>query len=159
MTPFDLAQRFVGEVKEIPGEKHHPFIQWCFMLCDWGVDTPDEVPWCSVFANGIFWILRLPRSKSARARSWLEVGTHVTLGDAEPGYDVVILQRGDGVQPGPEVIKAPGHVGLFAGIHRFVDRGGNEREDVLVLGGNQSNAVSVRPYPSSRILGIRRVDT
>lgn len=29
MTAFDLAQRFVGEVKELPGQSHHPFVQWC----------------------------------------------------------------------------------------------------------------------------------
>ncbi|MDQ1255853.1 MAG: hypothetical protein QG656_447, partial [Candidatus Hydrogenedentes bacterium] len=66
----------------------------------------------------------------------------------EAGFDVVVLKRGTGSQPGPEVIKAPGHVGFFSG------REGNE---VLMLGGNQSDSVNVTRYESSRILGIRRL--
>lgn len=153
LTPFDLAQRFVGEIKEIEGEQDHPFIQWCHMLCGWGPDAADEVPWCSSFVNGIAWLQRLPRSKSARARSWLEIGRAVDEADAAPGFDVVILQRGDGQQPGPEVIKAPGHVGFFAGWSASDDGDGWNR--VMVLGGNQGNAVSVVSYPRERILGIR----
>ena len=147
MTPFDRAQRFIG-LAEIPGPTHHPLIQWWHSLCGLGTDQPDETPWCSAFVNGVMWDLRLPRSKSAAARSWLTVGAAVALSDARPGYDVVILQRGSGSQPGPEVIKAPGHVGLFAGI---------EPGRVLVLGGNQGDTVSVASFPVSRVLGIRRI--
>ncbi len=157
LTAFDLAQRFVGEIKEISGPAvNHPFIQWCHMLCGWGPDAADEVPWCSSFVNGITWILRLPRSKSARARSWLEVGKAVDPRDAEVGYDVVILQRDGGNQPGPEVIKAPGHVGFFAGFDR-PEPGMSGTDHVCVLGGNQGNTVSVRFYPRKRLLGIRRL--
>ena len=64
------------------------------------------------------------------------------------GFDVVILKRGKAKQPGPDVIEAPGHVGLFAG---------REGNSVLVLGGNQSDAVNVKRFPASRVLGIRRL--
>lgn len=151
MTPFDLAHRFVGEVTELPGKQDSPFIQWCFESCGYGPDTADEVPWCSAFANRIAWILRLPRSKSARARSWLLVGEVVSISSAETGFDVVILKRGGGNQPGPDVIKAPGHVGFFAGR----ERGGR----VLILGGNQGDAVSVVGFGDERILGVRRLRT
>jgi len=77
----------------------------------------------------------------------------VYVGDARVGFDVVILKRGSGDQPGPEVIKAPGHVGFFAGLDPAIDT----FENVLVLGGNQGNTVSVRPYPKDRLLGIRRL--
>ena len=33
----------------------------------------DEVRWRSAFMNYITWLLRLPRSKNLRARSWLIV--------------------------------------------------------------------------------------
>ena len=145
-SAYELAQRFVGEIRERPGEKDHPFIVWCHSLC--GLDAADEVPWCSSFANGIAWILRLPRSKSASARSWLAVGVPVNHSEAVPGFDVVILKRGEGEQPGPEVLNAAGHVGFF---------GGFESGRVLVLGGNQGDQVSVAPFPMSSILGIRRL--
>lgn len=148
MTAFDLAQRFVGEIRELPGAAQHPFIQWAHMLCGLGPDQPDEVPWCSSWLNAIAWALRLPRSKSAAARSWLTVGQGVRLEEARPGFDVVVLTRGAGKPPGADVIAAPGHVGLFAG---------REGDQVLVLGGNQANGVSVARFPASRVLGVRRL--
>lgn len=148
MTPFDLAQRYVGIALERPGKLDHPLIQWWLYLCGFGLDAADEVPWCSAFVNGIAWEFRLPRSKSAAARSWLAVGTPVALADARPGSDVIVIQRGTGKQPGPEVLNAQGHVGWFAGI---------EGKNVLILGGNQANQVSVASFPVTRLLGVRRL--
>jgi hypothetical protein len=137
LTPFDLAQRFVGEVAELPGAKHSPFIQWCHESCGLGSDQPDETPWCSSFVNRIAWMCRLPRSKSAAARSWLGVGTPVQLTAAQHG-DVVILQRGEGPQPGPEVTAgAPGHVGFFAGFDSLAAvKPGSPARAVRILGGS-----------------------
>jgi uncharacterized protein (TIGR02594 family) len=147
VTLFSLAQRYIG-VRELKGLHSHPLILWWHSLCNLQ-DTSDEVPWCSSFLNGIAWELRLPRSKSAAARSWLTVGIPITTSAAIIG-DVVILKRGDGEQPGPEVTSgAPGHVGLFAG---WTDQG-----RVLLLGGNQSNEVSIAAHPASAILGVRRL--
>lgn len=149
MTPlFTLAQRFIGELRELPGSQHDPFIQFCFTKCGYGPDTADEVPWCAAFINGLCWQLRLPRSKSAAARSWLLVGTVVALHDAQIG-DVVILRRGGNTQ-GPEIINAPGHVGLYAGADLM-------RGIVHVLGGNQSDGVSVAPFKAIDVLGVRRL--
>jgi uncharacterized protein (TIGR02594 family) len=149
MTPFQQAQRFVGihEQKE-PG-KDHPLIQFALSLCTgFTVDSPDETPWCSAFVNLICWLLALPRSKSAAARSWLNVGARIALADATPGFDVVILQRGEGPQPGPEVLTAQGHVGFFAGW---------QDDRVLVLGGNQGDAVNISSYPKARVLAVQRL--
>lgn len=147
-SAFEVAQRYAGYLTELDGAADHPFIQHCFGLCGMGLDTPDSVPWCSAFAQHPAWELRLPRSKSARARSWLAVGVPMSVEMAEPGFDVVVLKRGSGEQPGPEVIEAPGHVGYFAG---------KEGSNILVLGGNQSNSVSVIPFPETSLLGIRRL--
>ncbi len=146
LSAFDLAQRYVG-IREISGEKDHPLIRWWLSLCSIQ-DAHDEIPWCSAFINGITWELRLPRSKSAAARSWLQIGAPVHIANAEPGFDVVILKRGTGDQPGPEVIAAPGHVGFFAAV----DRG-----RIMVLGGNQGDEVNVSGFPADRLLGIRRL--
>ncbi len=146
LTAYDLAQRFVG-IKEVPGKQSDPRILSMLRLDQkWPED--DKVPWCSAFTNYIAWLLRLPRSKNLRARSWLLVGYPVSLQSAEIGFDVVILKRGVGEQPGPEVIDASGHVGFFAGI---------EGNSVIILGGNQSDSVSLSHYPISRILGIRKL--
>ena len=145
MNPFDLAQRF-SNIKEIGGSVDNPQIMAMLKLDnDW--PEHDEVPWCSAFVNYICWLLRLPRSKNLRARSWLTVGKGITLDEARAG-DIVILKRGRGEQPGPEVLEAPGHVGFYAG--RFADF-------IEVLGGNQSDTVKVSNYPKSKLLGVRRI--
>jgi uncharacterized protein (TIGR02594 family) len=107
----------------------------------------DEVPWCSAFVNWIAWLLRLPRSKSLAARSWLLIGLPVPLTEARPGFDVVVLNRAGGVADA-SVIASPGHVGFFAGI---------EGGKVLVLGGNQGNSVTVSAYSLRDVLGVRRL--
>jgi hypothetical protein len=81
------------------------------------------------------------------ARSWLAVGEPVTLEEAEAAFDLVVLSRGEDA-PGPEVLDAPGHVGYFLGVHGA---------KVLVWGGNQSDSFNLAYFPTSRILGIRRV--
>ena len=144
MNPFDVAQRFAG-ITEIDGIMDNPIVLTMLKLDnEW--PEHDEVPWCSAFTNFIAWMCRLPRSKSLRARSWLEIGQAVELGSARPG-DVVILNRAGGPQD-PTIIDAPGHVGFYAG---------KEYGFIEVLGGNQSNQVKVSRYPVDRILGIRRL--
>lgn len=148
ITAYDLAQRFIG-MAEAPGMASNPMILAMLRL-DAQFPQGDDVAWCSAFVNFIAWMLRLPRSKSLSARSWLSVGTPVSSMNAAPGFDVAILKRGTGVQPGPEVLDAPGHVGFYAG---------EDGSSILLLGGNQGDSVSVAPFPSSRILGIRRLLT
>lgn len=157
MTPLDLARRYLG-LKETEGHVGNPQILAMLRL-DQRWPVGDETPWCSAFVNYIAFLLDLQRSRSLAARSWLKVGTPVSLtsavGDvhvphplAEPGYDVVILKRGSGNQPGPEVTDAAGHVGFFVGL-------GPGR--VELLGGNQSDLVSVASFPVERVLGVRRL--
>lgn len=135
ISAYDLAQRFIG-VKETAGVQSTPLVLAMLQLDgDWPKD--DAVPWCSAFTNFIAWLLRLPRSKSLAARSWLQVGRPVTLEDAKPQNDIVVLERDGG-----------GHVAFFAGI---------EGQQVLLLGGNQHDAVTVSAFPLDRVLGVRRL--
>jgi uncharacterized protein (TIGR02594 family) len=148
VTPYDIAHRYIG-LHELEGkDQDHPLIQWWLSMCSLGYDSPDETPWCSAFLQHPFYELGLPRSRSAAARSWLTVGRPVNLTIAARGFDVVVLKRGPGPQPGPEVLAAPGHAGLFSGI---------QGSHVLVLAGNQGNGVSIAPFPIGQILGIRRI--
>jgi len=139
ITPYGLAQRYVG-IRELSGAQHHPIISFSLSLCGFSLDAPDEIPWCSAWVNFIAWELRLPRSKSAAARSWLTVGRPVNIAEAVADSDIVILSRGTN--------PAQGHVGFFAGW---------ENGQVLVLGGNQQNSVSIEAFDATRILGIRRL--
>jgi uncharacterized protein (TIGR02594 family) len=146
LTHLDLAHRYLG-IHEQAGNQDHPLIVWWLSLC--GIAGHDEIAWCSAFVNGLAWELGLPRTLSAAARSWLKVGTPIALDDASTDHvDVVVLKRGEGPQPGPEVLQAPGHVGLFHGL----DAGG-----VRLLAGNQSNAVTVATFPRDQVLGVRRL--
>ncbi len=148
VTAFDIAQRFIG-TKEVAGSMDNPQLM-AMLTLDMNWPQDDEVPWCSAFANYVCWLLRLPRSKSLLARSWLDIGMGIEVEHAFPGYDVVILQRGSGDQPGPENTTAPGHVGFFAGMSA-------DWEYVELLGGNQADQVKISRYPVSRILAIRRL--
>ncbi len=146
MKLYELASRYIG-LEEVEGIASNETILKMLKL-DSSWPEGDHVPWCSAFINYIAWQLRLPRSKSLRARSWLKVGQVIKLDSAKPENDVVILKRGQGEQPGPEIIDAPGHVGLFAGL---------DENYVYILGGNQSDEVNISPYDKNRILGVRRL--
>jgi len=136
ITAFKVAKRFFG-MEEIPGQKDHPFIVWCLSTCN--LETSDETPWCSAFINGICFILNLPMSNSAWARSWLMVGIPIELEEAQVGFDICIFKRGTGSQ---------GHVGFFAGM---------EGDNILILGGNQNNSVNVLSFGKDKLLGVRRL--
>lgn len=135
---FSIAERFLG-FKEVPGVVNNPHILAMLRL-DSTWPESEQVPWCSAFTNYVAWLLNLPRSKSLAARSWLTVGRGVGLDEAEAENDVVILSRGSN--------PALGHVGFYAG---------RTGQDVLILGGNQADAVSVQPFVEGRVLAVRRL--
>lgn len=147
MTPYTLARRFEG-LAETPGAVHNPAVLAMLQLVDHSVHD-DETPWCSAFVNYCAWLLDVPRSKSLAARSWLRIGNPISLNQARPGFDVVVLKRGDNA-PGPDVLEAPGHVGFFAGLLHTPDR-------VVVYGGNQGDKVCSLTFPTERVLGVRRL--
>ena len=146
VNALDVASRFLG-IEEAEGHTSNPQILAMLQL-DSRWPAEDEVAWCSAFVNYVAWLLGLPRSKSLGARSWLTVGRPGTLSEAQLGFDVVILKRGTGNQPGPEVINAAGHVGFYAG---------SEPGKVKLLGGNQGDMVSLATFPAERVLGVRRL--
>lgn len=141
INAYRLAERFSG-LAEAAGSVSNPAILAMLRLDGEKVED-DATSWCSAFANYIAWLLRLPRSKSLAARSWLAVGIPVALEEAKAGFDVVVFWRGkkDGWQ---------GHVGFFAGYDPLT-------HDILVLGGNQGDVVSIARYSADKLLGIRRL--
>jgi uncharacterized protein (TIGR02594 family) len=98
---------------------------------------PSVTPWCAGFVGSVLNASGLKGTGSLAARSYLNFGSPV---DKPSVGDVVVLSRGSD--------PSKGHVGFYAGQ----DRAGNP----LVLGGNQDNSVSIKAFPSNRILGFRR---
>ncbi len=100
---------------------------------------PSQTAWCAAFVNAVLTKTGLDGTGALNARSFLDWGTEITspqLGD------VVVLSRGDN--------PAQGHVGFFKGF----DADGN----ILILGGNQGDSVSVQSFNKDRLLGYRRPD-
>jgi uncharacterized protein (TIGR02594 family) len=141
-----VARSYLG-TEEIEGkDSNAQIVAWLREVAPWA--SGDEIAWCSAFMNHIARLLGLPRPNSLRARSWLAVGKPVPLSEARPEEDVVVFARGRGKQPGPEVIDAPGHVALFVGL---------APGEVIVLGGNQSDAVTIARFHQADVLGVRRL--
>lgn len=112
-----------------------------------GID-PTRVNWCAAFVNAVLLELDIPGSGDFHdypllARSFLNWGAPISKEDIKIG-DIVIFPRGTaGWQ---------GHVGFFYGS--FIDENGVEYWNIL--GGNQDNRISIKPYRASKSIGIRR---
>lgn len=136
---FAIAEKHLG-TKEWPGATHNPAIIKMFEDTGNGRVKDDETAWCAAFVGSVLASAGIRGTGLLAARSYQKWGEEVPLSEAEPG-DVVVFWRGkrDGWQ---------GHVGFFAGRR--------PSGDILVLGGNQGDAVSIAPYPRDRLLAVRR---
>ena len=132
-----LALSQIGTT-EIRGRKHNPEVIKYFKDIghDWVVS--DETAWCSAFINWICKKSNLEFTGKLNARSWLSVGEEVYT--SEVG-DLVIFWR-------ESKDSWKGHVGIY--VSEINNR-------IYVLGGNQNNQVSIKPYHKSRLLGFRRL--
>ena len=136
-TAYDLAKAEIG-TKEIPGPQHNPKVVTYFSEVGHAWVKDDETAWCAAFVGAMLKRAGLPQTGKLNARSYLDWGKPVEIKDAQPG-DIVVLWRGS-----PDSWQ--GHVGFF--VRAFGD-------EVIILGGNQANAVNERPYAISRVLSIR----
>jgi uncharacterized protein (TIGR02594 family) len=129
------ARKHIGE-RESKGPRHNSLILGWWRAIKRGGIKDDETPWCAAFVGGCLEAVGLRSSRFESARSYLEWG--VRLEDPEVGAIVVFGRPGGGHL---------GHVGFVTGR----DPAGN----LLVLGGNQGDAVNVAAFPRSRVLGYR----
>jgi len=137
---FTQALNLYGE-KEIPGKQSNPALK--AIIDRWtGTDHFDDgqIAWCSMFVNDVAEKAGFEHTEKLNARSWLDAGEHVPLEEAQVG-DVVVFWR-----QSPNSWK--GHVAFYVR---------HDPERIWVLGGNQSNAVNIRAYDRSRLLGVRRL--
>jgi uncharacterized protein (TIGR02594 family) len=108
---------------EIDGRGSNPKIEAYFDFTDYGHAT-DDVPWCSAFQNACMFRSGYAGTRSALARSWLTWG--IAIRNPVPGCIVVFSRVGS---PGS------GHVAQFLGW--------NDDGSMRVIGGNQSDAVTI----------------
>jgi uncharacterized protein (TIGR02594 family) len=156
--PIDVAAEYLGR-KEVIGPKSDPAILAMLQL-DNKWPTDDATPWCSAFVSWCAYHAGHERSTSLRARSWIDVGYEewtsgngfaLDLSGFRAG-DVLIFSRGKWT-PGPDVIKAPGHVAFYTGKWAPV----RNYTAVWALGGNQGDKVSIKPYSTNSLLAVRRL--
>ena len=128
-------QELEAHVREKVGSADNPRIRQYLQSTNLGKpdNQNDETPWCGAFANHCVEKSGHEGTNSARARDWLGWGQKTS----EPVRGcLVVFSRG----------AAQGHVGFF------IEKTG---ATIRVLGGNQSDAVTISGYPESRLLGYR----
>ena len=101
---------------------------------------PAVTAWCAAFVDASLQQSGGQGTGALNARSYMDWGQGV---DEPQRGDVAVFSRGDpnGWQ---------GHVGFFDSY--------NDDGSINVLGGNQSDSVSVQSYGADRLLGFRRGD-
>lgn len=126
------AKKHLG-LSEIAGPKHNPtIVNWLIKLGAWWRD--DETPWCGVFVAAVFKECGIENPKAFyRAKAWADWGAPLTV----PILGCVVVLGRDG----------GGHVGFVVGK--------TPDGQLLILGGNQGNKVSVRAFDTSRVLAYR----
>ena len=107
---------------------------------------PVRTEWCAAFVNSVLEESGITSNNDHKypltARAFLDWG-YMVLPDEIKSGDVVVFPRGkQGWQ---------GHVGFYVQTSYF-----NGEEHYAILGGNQSNKVSIEWYPARKALGIRR---
>lgn len=97
---------------------------------------PALTPWCAAFVNTVLQANHIQGTGSLAARSFLNWGQ--ATWNPQKG-DIVITSRGND--------PSKGHVGFYMGK----DNAGN----ILILGGNQSDSVSIKSINPNTVLSIR----
>lgn len=133
MKWMDIARSYLG-MKEIAGPHHNPKIVGLWKTARVPGVNDDDTPWCAAFVSAVLELAEIQSARTGWARSYLKWGTKI--GAPAVGC-VVVFERGPNA----------GHVGFVVGR----DQSGN----LMVLGGNQSNAVTVAPFSRARVLGYR----
>lgn len=121
---------------EVAAASRSPYNNWA---ADWYND--DSIPWCGLFMAVVAVRAsqgrpeRMPPDKYLAAASWANYGRGMQIHTAALG-DVLVFTRSGG-----------GHVGIYVG---------EDDTAFHVLGGNQSDAVTVTRILKSRCTAVRR---
>ncbi|WP_296231253.1 TIGR02594 family protein [Pseudomonas sp. UBA4617] len=129
---LDEARKHIG-LEEVVGVQHNPEVLQMWKDIRRGGIKDDETPWCAAFVGAMLERVGVHSSRFESATSYLNWG--IELQRPVTGCIVVFTRVGGG------------HVGFATG--KTVD--GN----LLVLGGNQSDAVNIRAFELGRVSGYR----
>lgn len=129
---LEVARGLVG-LHEVAGSQHSPEILKFWREIRRGGIKDDETPWCAAFVGACLERAGIQSSRFESAKSYLQWG--VPLNEPRLGCVVVFTRDGGG------------HVGFIVGR----DSSGR----LLVLGGNQGDAVNVKAFPLGRVSGYR----
>lgn len=91
----------------------------------------DEIPWCSSFVNWVMLKAGYDITRSAAAKSWAKYGV-----ECKPHMGCIVVMTRTGGN----------HVGFYMG---------KKANKILVLGGNQSNAVNISAYNEKLVIAYR----
>ncbi len=130
-----LAWSELGQ-RESAGATTNPRIEAYFRDAGHPEVDNDETAWCAAFVGAILERAGHRCSRSLMARSYLKWGV-----DSEPPAPgaIAILSRGSD--------PALGHVGFLVAM---------TKDKIILLGGNQSNAVTVEAFDRRRLIALRR---
>lgn len=137
MTPFEIARGLIGTT-EGKGPENNPAIMAMYASVGHDWVEHDDVAWCAAFVGHCLEAAGIRSTRKLTARSYLDWGVPVEVADARQG-DIGVIPRGRS--------SWQGHV-------FFIDR--IEGAWVWGLGGNQDDAVNIKRYPVSKLLGVRR---
>lgn len=127
-----LARKEIG-TKEFLGPASNPIVA-AYYLDAVGTKMSDEVPWCAAFVGSQLARAGYKPSGSLMARSYLRWGVRTPCRVGA----VAVFPRGSS--------KIQGHVGFVVSF---------DKRTVWLLGGNQNDAVNVKPYALNAALGFR----
>ena len=126
------GRKFIG-LREIPGSKHEPEIIQMWRDIKRSGIKDDETPWCAAYVGSMFERVGIHSTRFEGASSYLKWGEKLD----QPIYGcVVVFTRAGG-----------GHVGFVVGK--------TESGNLLVLGGNQNDAVNIKAFSTERVTGYR----
>lgn len=129
---MNIALQYVGQ-REIKGVTHNSLIVGWWKKIKRGGIKDDETPWCAAFVGAMLEDAGLKSSRFESAKSYLAWGSKL----AAPTYGcIVVFQREGGC-----------HVGFICGQ--------DAQGRLLVLGGNQSDKVSIRAFGRDNVVGYR----
>lgn len=130
-----IAKGYLG-TREIPGAQDNPAIVELFKLAghEWVKD--DETAWCAAFVGGVMVKSGLKGSGSLAARSYEGWGQALQ----SPVYGCI------GVKSRAGGAAWQGHVGFVVGA---------TADNIIMLGGNQGNAVSIASFARRSFTAFR----
>ena len=134
---IELALNEIGN-EEFAGDRDNPEVMKYYHEIGHEWVAHDEVAWCAAVVNWVLMKCGYEYTGMLNARSFLEIG-EVT--DSPEIGDIAVFWR---ISPD----SAYGHVAFF-----LRELSGY----VYVLGGNQSNQMSVSKYPVARLLSYRKL--